>query len=95
MSDVEEKVRTRSMASIVNYQTVFETHIGKKVLWDLIKHSGMTDFSPSMDHGELAFREGKRDVVTYILNKLKTDAKKMEAIIDRGVKDEYDIFEQS
>lgn len=96
MSDKKEAKsakKKRALANVQNYKDTFSTIHGKKVLRDLMRHSGMmgTNFSPESAY-VTAFNEGGRSVVCYILQKLNTDITKLEEMIEQEYK-EHNIFE--
>jgi len=83
---MEKKTKAkRSLASMHQYQKVFGTHEGKKVLWDLMKSGGILQSSrvPGDPYGT-AFNEGARSIVLGILNKVKTNPEKLEKILESG-----------
>lgn len=84
------KQRKRGLASIKNYQIVFGSEAGQKVLWDLMKYSGMLQSPIELNPNEVLFKEGKQDMVRHILNKTKVDIKKLEDKITKGLKNERD-----
>lgn len=67
------------IATISNYQTVFNSHVGGKVLWDIMKQGNILNVSHTAgDPYATAFEEGRRSLALFILEKLKTDTKKLE-----------------
>lgn len=88
---IQKKMRRRSLASLKEYSITFKSKRGKKILWDLMKYSGFLQ-SPSdgIDSNDVIFKEGQRDVVRYILSKMKTDYEQLEKMIDGGLDDDRD-----
>jgi len=84
----KDKQRRRSLASVSNYQVTFTSDVGKRVLWDLMKLCNVTASSFELDPNMTAFNEGKRSVALHILQKLNTDVKHLETIIEEG--NDYD-----
>ncbi len=68
----------KSLVRIADYQQLFNSPIGKKVLHDLMKVHGFMRISHSEDSHDTAFREGERSVVVRILNILKMDLNQIE-----------------
>ena len=95
MSEKEDAVkkRTRSLANFAEYQKVFSSDNGKKVLWDLMKHCGMlgTSHVPGDSHST-AYNEGSRTVALYILTKLNTNINLLEKRINAEIKREEDQY---
>lgn len=95
MSETERKNAKRALASVSDYQSVFGSETGKRILWDLMKHTNM--MAPCTLHGDpyaTHYNDGMRAVCLYILQKLNADAKKLEKIIERGIHEdrEWDVF---
>jgi hypothetical protein len=86
MSEEKNKVRAkRVLATITDYQIVFKSEHGRRVLWDMMKHSGM--LSPSTINGDpyaTHFNDGMRSMSLYILQKLNTNAEQLEQMIKGG-----------
>jgi hypothetical protein len=88
-----KKARKRSLASHENYRKVFDSFIGKKVLYDLMKESGFLLAGIEIDNANHAiYNEGKRSMVLYIMNKISVDPKKLEQLIKEGIEDEHEIW---
>lgn len=81
----------RIFATVQAYRRTFLTTIeGKQVLWDLMKHFHM--MQPSMPKGKpdplmMAFNEGGRNAVLYILAKLNLDVTKLHDLIREANED--------
>jgi len=75
----EQGVRYR--ATISDYQEVFGSPTGKKVLHDLMKKHGVLERSYS-DHCQFAtaFNEGGRNAVLMIMKKLRIDLRELDAM---------------
>jgi hypothetical protein len=71
------------VAKITDYQTVFQTEHGQRVLWDLISaHHVMGPTMPKNgDVNAMLIREGERNVVLRIFSLLKMDAAKVQKLI--------------
>ena len=84
----------RSLSIIQSYKQTFETIHGKKVLWDLMKVSGMLSngFVPGDSHAT-AYNEGGRQVALHILQKLNVNIERLEKMIEDGEKQEHNIYE--
>ena len=97
----EMRLRRRALAGYKQYRDIFSSAVGKKILYDLMRQFFVLSptFKPkflrtlSGDHTiqcdpyETAYREGQRNVVLYILTKMKTDITKMEKLIEGAEKD--------
>ena len=94
MAEKDDKVRRRSLANKTNYQQTFESHHGKRVLYDLMKKSGMmtTSFVEKDSHGT-AFNEGQRSIVLSILNVLKIDLVKLERTMQEGHEHDQELWD--
>lgn len=92
---VEEKVKRRSLANVLDYKRTFETDHGRRVLWDLMKETGMnsSNFVPS-DPYSTAYNEGGRATVLHILSKINTNFAKLEKLISKGQQDDSSIFNE-
>ena len=69
----------RVLAIVADYQRVFNTESGKRVLRRMMKECGFLtpSFVPGDSHGT-AFNEGKRAALLDICNRMKLDIKKIE-----------------
>lgn len=87
MAEIKDKRTKRSLANILDYKDTFATEKGKKVLWDLMKQSGMLtrSFVEGDSHGT-AYNEGARSLCLYILDKINIDIIKLEEQIKQGEK---------
>ena len=83
-----DKQAKRSLAKLADYRETFATDQGKRVLWDMMKQFMMTRSFVPGDSYATHFNEGQREVLLHILNKLKTDPKKLLQQIDIGVEHE-------
>ena len=77
-NEKEAKRRTRSLAGLHNYQAVFGSPAGKKVLWDLMKKSRFLVSTFDSCPYKMAFNEGARAAVVEILGKCNVDVKRLE-----------------
>lgn len=90
--DQREQAR-RSLAKVTDYQRVFGSSQGKRVLYDLMKTHFMLSGTMGRDPYESAAREGERQVVIRILSKLSKDIKELENYIMEADKNAYeDLF---
>lgn len=91
-------IRQKSLATLVDYKRTFSTPHGKKVLWDIMKNSGMLGTSFVInDPYSTCYNEGTRAAALEILKKLNTNIKKLEIMIERGheADDNDNIFGES
>ncbi len=70
---IHSKRERKYIAKITDYQKAFGTPEGKRVLLDLINHTGFLNGSMKKDPMELAHMQGERSVVLKIMSHLKTD----------------------
>lgn len=78
MTDLKTE-ELKYLATLQDYQIVFSTDEGQRVLQDLMQYGHMLSPSFSKDNShETAFREGMRNIVLFILNRLDIDIKKLE-----------------
>jgi len=90
----KKEVRGHS-ATIAEYQQVFDSGSGKKVLRHLMRNCGM--MQPSLDMKDCnpyatAFNEGRRAVVIEILQKLRIDLKRVETEIMEQPEGDDDVI---
>jgi hypothetical protein len=79
----------RSLATLADYQSIFGSDAGKRVLWDLMKHSNM--MAPCTINGDpyaTHYNDGMRSVCLYVLQKINADAKKLQEMLERGQNEE-------
>ena len=66
---------------VAAYHAVFDTdsHFSKKVVLDLMRFTNMLQptFSPNESSESLAYEEGKRAVMLYILSRLQTSPEEL------------------
>lgn len=92
----QKKKAKRSLASVTQYQKVFGTPEGKKVLWDLMKSGGvLVQSHVAGDPYGTAFNDGARSIVLRILDKLKTDATQFEKIIESGGDYDKELWDEN
>lgn len=77
----------RQYARVIDYQSTFNSHVGRKVLYDLMRASFY--LTPTLDgrHPDavaMAFNEGQRAVVLRILQILKMNPNKLLELIKEG-----------
>jgi len=77
----------KQVTRIIDYKTTFNTGAGKRVLNDLFKTCGMLTTSFDENLHTMAFKEGQRNVVLHILNKLKMDPIALKKFIDEREND--------
>lgn len=82
MQKSTKKVLDNQKEKIHNYQAIFNGEIGRAVLWDLMEASGVLRPVFSKDPYEMAFNEGKRNLVLQILTYLDVDVKKFDEMIN-------------
>lgn len=87
MAKEDARVKRR-IARLHDYQTVFESVEGRRVLADLMDASGFLqiNYVPSDPTGT-AFNEGKRAIVVEILKNLKVNVRKLEQRYSEAIQD--------
>ena len=68
----------RQIAKVKDYQALFGSEMGLRVLWDLMENHNMLRPSFSRDSLEMAFNEGQRNVVLRILKMLKMNVEDLQ-----------------
>ncbi len=88
------KGQKAKLATIADYQQVFNSAVGQRVLWDMMKSFGFMEHShvPG-DPYSTAFHEGQRNVVLSIHRTLKMNLKGMEELIKQGEQQDESISE--
>lgn len=76
--------RKRQVDRVVDYQAVFNTEVGKRVLYDLVKHHNVLNSTFDKDPHVHAFKEGERNTVLRILTLLKVDPVQLDQLIEKG-----------
>lgn len=89
MASEDEKrkraVIKRALAKVQDYQQVFSTEQGKRVLYDMFNSHFMIGPLPR-DTNDLLRAEGERNVVLRILSKLKVSTEKVHKLIGESDK---------
>jgi hypothetical protein len=76
--------KKRQVDRVVDYQAVFNTESGKRVLYDLLKQHNVLQSTFDKDPNVHAFKEGERNTVLRILTILKMDAVQLDQLIEKG-----------
>jgi hypothetical protein len=87
------KGSNRRYATHADYQQVFGSDVGERVLWHLMKSCGMLVPTMSMtkpDALAMAFNEGRRSVALDILRAVSMDIKKLEKLMKKQQQGEQD-----
>lgn len=88
MDNVSKKRARKPVDRALNYQAIFSTPEGQKVLWDLMSTHHIIGSTFSKDTHEMALKEGERNVVLRILQILKIDVTTLAKRIEEGLKNE-------
>lgn len=90
----KESGAERQIATIVDYQSTFNTPHGERVLRHLMHNHGMMITSyVEKDPYAMAFNEGGRNVIIHILKKLRIDVRKLkEEILKVDLQGESDAI---
>lgn len=83
-----KKSAHKQVAKVIDYKVTFSTEEGKRVLFDLMKSCGMDTSSFDENPLNMAYREGQRNVVLHIMNKLKIDVEKLTKFIEEHEEEE-------
>jgi hypothetical protein len=78
----------KQVAKIIDYKGAFGTEQGQRVLHDLCKTCGLLITSFDENPHMMAFKEGQRNVVLHILNKLKMDPMALKKFIEERENEE-------
>ncbi len=89
MSDISQA--KKHLATIADYKKVFNSDSGKRVLWDLMRKSNMTGSILGSHDGKICLNqtllnEGERNLVLYILSKLKFNERVLMDMIEENKK---------
>lgn len=82
MADSQAK---RQITKFTDYQVVFNTPQGKRVLLDMMKNHKMLSSSFDSDALQMARNEGERNVVLRILSMLKVDITDLNKRIEENL----------
>jgi len=85
-----KKIKKATVSKAIDYQVVFNTEEGKRVLYDMMKNTGAltSSFNPDNPH-ITSFNEGQRSVCISIMKHLKFNPQKFEKMMQQG-EQEYD-----
>lgn len=78
-------IRKKKLDQVANYQFVFNSEEGKKVLYDMMKTHYVIGSTFSKDPYEMALKEGERNTVLRVLSILKIDPQKLLEDINKGI----------
>lgn len=81
MQETTKEVVKKQKEKFENYQAVFTGPVGREVLWDLMEIGHIVNPVFSTDPIEMAFNEGKRNLVLQILKYTNVDLKKIDEMI--------------
>lgn len=88
-----DKITKKRLATIADYQQVFGSEAGQRVLTDILYDCGIISSSYVQgDPHSTCFNEGRRSMGLKILEKIKIDMMKLKQQIDKGDFDEYYDF---
>lgn len=88
----KEETTKKHIATIDDYQKVFGSERGKKVLRHMMRISGFLSTSHvNNDPYSTAFNEGMRSMVIQIIKKTKIDIKDLEERLQQNQEDD-DVF---
>ena len=79
----------KRLSKVIDYKKVFNSAEGKRVLYDLMREGHILGpaYYPN-EPNSVYVNEGKRNMVLFILEKLKTDTVELKALIDKEVENE-------
>ena len=95
MSKEQAKSQKYALSLIQDYQAVFDTEPGRRVLLDLMEEGHLLKpiFSNTKETNQAFLNEGKREMVLCILDKMKKDVTYLAKLIEiniKGAKNEQD-----
>lgn len=80
-----EEYIDKEIATVTDYKNVFGSKQGKRVLAHLMSQNFMYETTFTTSLHEMALREGARNVVMQILNKLETHPEEIRELIRGSV----------
>lgn len=85
---MSEKKERKQVALVRKYQKIFNSGDGKKVLYDLIRRANVlcTSFA-GMDHATMAYNEGRRSLILYILSQIDSDPEAITELMAKSLED--------
>jgi len=87
MDSREEKFHKYTKQRYINYQRVFGSEEGKRVLYDMMEyHSFLKPTYEKGDPHETAFNEGGRNVILRILTYINADIEALEKRMKEGAR---------
>lgn len=85
------------LTKIRDYKSVFSSVEGKRVLFDMMKEFGFStpliDKKKDITSEALAFGEGQRNTVLYILSQLKLNPEEIQKHLEEQIKHEQSTYE--
>lgn len=81
MSELKTESAKRSLANLRDYQAVFLTPEGEKVLKDLMKRFGMLNSTAHDNPYTTYYCEGQRAVILHIIEKLKMNINDVYSVL--------------
>lgn len=81
----EKSALSKQKQRVQDYMITFNSEHGKKVLHDMMTRFGMlrSSFIKGDSH-EMAFMEGQRNVLLFIMHQMKIDMDALNKMIDEG-----------
>ena len=93
MNEEQKVMGQKALAKIMDYKSAFGSKPGERVLLDMMRaHFLLSTSYVKDDPYESARREGERNVVIRILEKLKTDEKRFEKLLEEANNDSQSTF---
>lgn len=88
MTPQDKGALKRTQARVNDYQKVFNSSEGKRVLFDLMLAHHVCHSTMGNDHNShtMAYREGERNVVLRIMATMKLDAERIHKILQEADK---------
>lgn len=78
------KTNKRALGRVLDYQHVFGTPEGRRVLYDLMGNHGLLSSGFSKDPYDMARMAGERNVVVRILTILNVEPKKLQRMMEEA-----------
>ena len=87
------KKEKKQVKLIRTYQRLFNSDEGKQVLYDLLRRSNVlsTSFN-GMDYLSMAYNEGRRSLMLYILSRIDSDPEAMKQLMEKSIEDDNELL---
>ena len=70
MTKKDEAAKLAAIERREGYRTMMSTPAARRVMWERFEVMGVYQVAPSVEHGALAFNEGRRSLALQVMNDL-------------------------